>query len=132
MSKTKEEHIHHWLKSAENDFDTASYLLAGKRYVYALFFCHLTIEKISKAIWIKNNEANIPPKMHNLLALLQLSKTEMPNNFIELIVNLNKFQIEGRYPSEIVELTSATENGVAQFFFYETKYLKEWLLKKLQ
>ena len=56
----------------------------------------------------------------------------MPNNFIFLTVNLNKFQIEGRYPSEIVELTSATDNRVALVFFNETKYLKEWLLKKLQ
>lgn len=32
----------------------------------ALFFSHLVIDKLLKAIWVKENEENIPPFTHNL------------------------------------------------------------------
>ena len=132
MSKTKNEHIEYWLKSSEMDFDTASYLLDGKKYVHALFFCHLTIEKICKALWIKNNEENVPPKIHNILKILNQGQIDVDNSFLELINELNKYQIEGRYQAEIFEIEKSTTKNIANNIYNETIKLKEWLLKKLQ
>lgn len=38
MMITKEQHIHFWLKNAEEDFETAIYNFKGKKNVYCLFF----------------------------------------------------------------------------------------------
>ena len=67
----KREHIDYWLKIAEKDLDMMKYLEEGKRYVQALFFGHLYLEKIAKALWVANNLENVPPKTHNLLKIIK-------------------------------------------------------------
>jgi len=46
--------IDYWVKGAFSDIETAELLLTGKKYVKSLFFCHLAIEKILKALVVKN------------------------------------------------------------------------------
>ena len=41
MSNKHEE----WLKQADYDMDTAELMFSGGRYFYAVFMCHLSIEK---------------------------------------------------------------------------------------
>jgi len=48
-----EAHIGYWIKSAEHDFDTKKSLMKEKKYDWALFLCHLVIEKLLKALYIK-------------------------------------------------------------------------------
>ena len=64
-------HIDYWITGALDDEDTMQVLFASKKYVHVLFFGHLMIEKFCKAIWVKNNETNVPPKTHNLMKLLR-------------------------------------------------------------
>ena len=79
---TKEQHIAHWLKSSEDDEITMQALFQSGRYAHCLFFGHLYLEKICKALWIKNNDGNTPPFIHNLVKILDgidtgLSESEM-------------------------------------------------------
>lgn len=53
---TKEEYISFWLSQAEDDWAAVDTLFQGKNYLQSLFFAHLVIEKICKAIWIKHNQ----------------------------------------------------------------------------
>ena len=130
MSKIKEEHIAHWTASAENDWDTVIVLMDSKKWVHALFFCHLCLEKYCKAIWILNNEENVPPKIHNLLKILDLSKITY-DEFAEGLIELNEYQIEGRYTSELTNLYSLTTEKRAKNNFEKSKKIKEWLIEKL-
>jgi len=41
MSEKHEE----WLKQADYDMDTADAMFTSARYLYAVFMCHLSIEK---------------------------------------------------------------------------------------
>ncbi len=50
---TKQELIAHWLKTSEVDEITMHYLFKDGRYAHCLFFGHLYLEKICKALWIK-------------------------------------------------------------------------------
>ena len=74
---TKQQHIDYWMSSAEKDWEIIEYLLKGKKYVHALFFGHLYLEKSAKALWVKNNTENIPPKIHNIVKLLKESDIEL-------------------------------------------------------
>ena len=47
----KKDQIKYWLKSADQDWSAANHLFEKKDYTYALFFSHLTLEKILKAIF---------------------------------------------------------------------------------
>ncbi len=66
----KQEHIDYWIRSSEEDVATMHSLFLAERHLHCLFFGHLSLEKILKALWVKYNENNIPPKTHNLLKLL--------------------------------------------------------------
>ncbi|MHB1688465.1 MAG: HEPN domain-containing protein [Ignavibacteriaceae bacterium] len=37
------------------------------RYDWSLYVAHLSLEKILKARWVKDNEDKIPPKIYNLV-----------------------------------------------------------------
>lgn len=52
--------IDYWAESAEYDFETGKNLLESKKFPYALFFAHLAIEKILKAIVVKNTGEHAP------------------------------------------------------------------------
>lgn len=66
---TKEEQINYWTKTGNDSWQSAEYLLSGKRKVAALFMFCLAIEKWLKAIWVKDNVSNQTPRIHDLQAL---------------------------------------------------------------
>ena len=129
---TKKEHIDYWLKSAEKDWETMKFLLKGKRYVHALFFGHLYLEKILKALWVKNNKENYPPKIHNLLSILKQAKVELEEEQQMFLLKLNQYQIEGRYPEDVEKLYKITDKKLADDYLKQIKTIGECLLKNLQ
>lgn len=58
----------YWLESAKDDWKVARHLYENGDYPYALFFGHLTIEKILKAIYAERTGDN-PPFTHRLVFL---------------------------------------------------------------
>ncbi len=129
---TKQEHIAYWLNSVAEDVETMNYLFAGKRYVHALFFGHLYIEKISKALWIKNNEENYPPKIHNILALLKQANIILEDEQQVFLLKLNQYQIEGRYPEDIENLYKKTDIKLSLDYFEQIKIIAQCLQEKMQ
>lgn len=56
-----ENDIKYWVELAEYDIETANILLERKRYLYVLFTCQQSVEKMLKALVVKiSNE--FPPK----------------------------------------------------------------------
>ena len=129
---TKQDYIQYWITTAKEDSETMSFLFKGKRYVHALFFGHLHIEKICKALWVKNNKENIPPKIHNLLSLLEQAKVKPDEKQLLFMLKLNQYQIEGRYPDDQARLKKITSKELTQQYISEIKKLSSCLLKELQ
>ena len=126
---TKQEHIDYWIGSSDKDLETMNFLNEGKNYVHALFFGHLYIEKICKALWVKNNEGNYPPKIHNLLTILKQANIVLDDNQQLFLLKLNQYQIEGRYPEDIEKLYRATDGKQADEYIDQIKKLD--VLKKI-
>jgi len=95
---TKEQHIDYWIKTADEDWLSVEVLLKTGRYMHCLFFAHLTIEKIAKAHWVKNHEDNIPPKIHNIVWLLEESNVNLDKDMVTFLLQFNRFQLSTRYP----------------------------------
>ena len=101
---TKEEHINYWIDTAKRDWKTVNNLFGTKDYMPALFFSHLHLEKLCKALWIKNNESNHPPKVHNLIKILEEAKIQVTPEQKDFMTIMNGFQLEGRYPDYLNRL----------------------------
>lgn len=93
----KNEHVKHWLQSALRDWDVTRDLIKSKRYMYALFFAHLVIEKLLKAHWVKEHKENFPPHLHNLSALYDMLKFDLPPDLKDELVIITSWNIETRY-----------------------------------
>ncbi|MCF6352483.1 MAG: HEPN domain-containing protein [Cyclobacteriaceae bacterium] len=130
--KTKQEHINFWIEQADDDWVAVDILFNGKKYLQALFFAHLVIEKICKALWIKDNKENVPPRTHNLIFLLSSTKTDLTDNKSEFLLSLNRFQLEGRYPDYLTKMHNICNKQFAKSILDTTKELRLWLLERLQ
>jgi len=130
--KTKKEHIDFWLDQADDDWTAVNTLYKGRNYLQALFFAHLVIEKICKALWIKYNEENVPPRTHNLIHLLSRTPVELNEDKSEFILRLNRFQLEGRYPDYLTKMHSICDESFTDKMIDETNNLRLWLLEKVQ
>ena len=130
--KTKKEHIDYWIEQANDDWNAVNTLFNGKNYLQSLFFAHLVIEKLSKSIWIKHNEENVPPRTHNLIYILSLTPIELTEEKSEFILNLNRFQIEGRYPDYITRMQNICNEHFTKSMLETANQLRLWLLEKLQ
>jgi HEPN domain-containing protein len=101
---TIEEHIAYWLDSADYDLQAANSLLNNGYYVWCLFIGHLVLEKALKVLYVKVNNNKVPPKIHNLLKLAEISNINLTLEQSKFLSDVNRFQIEGRYPEFKTEL----------------------------
>jgi len=107
------------------------YLYKGRKYVDALFFGHLSLEKICKALWIKNNEDNYPPRTHNLVGLSEKSHVSINAEDLEFLDILNRYQLEGRYPDYLNLIYKETTADLCEKYINKIKEIDQWLKKML-
>ena len=129
---TKFEHIKYWIDTAENDWQIVFKLFDSKDYLYSLFFSHLTIEKLTKAIWVKNNVENYPPKTHNILYILEKGEFQLNDDQKDFLLTLNNFQLEGRYPDYKQNIYKICTKEYTETMIEKSKNFRECILKNLQ
>lgn len=81
-----------WLKQAVYDMKTAEAMFNSKRYIYAVFMCHLAIEKALKGLFTQNL-SQVPPKTHNLIYLVEKIQIELPGRLYDFIFTLNGLSV---------------------------------------
>lgn len=57
---SQDQQVEYWVKSANEDVLTADSLFSTKRFLPCLFYCHLFIEKIVKALVVKKTGKPAP------------------------------------------------------------------------
>jgi HEPN domain-containing protein len=129
---TKQDYINFWIEQAEDDWVAVDSLFKGQNYLQALFFAHLVIEKLCKSLWIKYNDGNVPPRTHNLIHLLSSTPIDLSDERSELMLSLNRFQLEGRYPDYLTKLHKICNKQFTVSMLDSTNQLRQWLLEKVQ
>jgi len=122
MSKDHKE----WILQAEYDMETADIMFNTGRYFYAVFMCHLSIEKALKGIFLLKL-GEIPPKTHNLIYLLNKINIK-PNEYIRgIITKLNETNIVTRYPDDLKSLQKDYNRDVVANIMKRSKEVFEWI-----
>jgi HEPN domain-containing protein len=124
---TINEHIQHWIDSAENDLETANILFNSKRYDWCLFISHLVVEKAVKAVFVLNNDNKIPPKTHNLLKLAKNSNLDLSKEQELLFKEISSFNIEARYPQYKQEFYKLCNREFTIKYFNKIKDIFKWI-----
>jgi len=92
--------IQQWLEQADYDLDTAKDLFKSKRYIYAVFMLHLSIEKALKGLYQKRL-GQVPPKVHNLILLANRVELDLTDHRRFFLAMLNDGSVATRYPEQI-------------------------------
>lgn len=133
MAEKNSKTIKHWIESAEYDLESARVMLKGGRFLYVGFMCHITLEKMFKAYFVKA-KGTTPPYIHSLDTLARESGIydELSREQIALIVELDPMNIKARYPGEKNDIAKLLTPKRCPHLISKTKELFEWLMKKLK
>ncbi|MBF0155400.1 MAG: HEPN domain-containing protein [Magnetococcales bacterium] len=119
-------HIDYWRRGSDEDEETAAILLEKGKLREGLFFMHLSMEKVLKAL-VTRITAAPPPKIHNLVQLLQRTNIPMDQDGLKLFRLLNGYCMEGRYPSEVAPPPSEERAGE---IFRQAQEVRKWLISQ--
>jgi len=128
---TKKELIEYWIKTSTHDLEVAKSLYLSNHFDYCLFLGHLSIEKLLKAFWIKNNSDNNPPKTHNLVYIAQNSKIILDDEKFKFLQFVNSFNIGTRYPDYKFKIYQMCDEAFTRKNFRKIRAFHKWLMKKL-
>lgn len=84
------------LDSAKDSFDTAEQLFVLKKYHHSLFFFHLSIEKVLKALCQQKTNQPAPP-IHNLTRLATTAGLTINDEQIEQLDEISSYNVTARY-----------------------------------
>ena len=115
--------IAHWRDSAHEDWEVALDLMARGYVRHGLFFSHLALEKMLKAHVCKNTN-DLAPKLHNLVRLSEVAGLESDERRLDLLAEMNAFNIEGRYPEQLTPEPSPEE---ARSYRERAEEVFQWL-----
>ena len=126
----REKKITYWIKAANNDWKVAVHLFEKGDYPYALFFGHLTLEKLLKAIFI-NKCDELPPHTHRLTYLSEKIGLDLSEEKLEMFEIITDFNLEARYPDEKFSFYKKCTRQFTKKYMDTIEGLKEWLEKLL-
>ncbi|MDO8512357.1 MAG: HEPN domain-containing protein [bacterium] len=124
---TEENLVIYWQEGAREAWKTAEALMASKRYVHTLFFCHLTLEKALKACYVDVNKVPSPP-VHDLNWLAEEAKVSVSDDDKNILAEISKFNIAGRYEDYKLRLHEEATFEYVSRWVGETKRLMDVLL----
>jgi HEPN domain-containing protein len=125
------EKVKYWLESAEDDWRVAKHLFEKGDYSYSLFFGHLTIEKILKAVYVDRLNDN-PPFTHRLVYLAEKASLGLTEGKLRLLEAVTDFNLEARYPDEKFSFRRKCTKKFTQKYLEEIVGLRKWLEKQIR
>jgi HEPN domain-containing protein len=132
LPMTKQEYIKYWILTAEKDWNVVNSLFKDGNYLHCLFFAHLTLEKLLKANWIKDNQENIPLKTHSLVRLAQGTKLSFNEEEMVFLERMNDFQLEGRYPDYQFKIYQRCTKKFTKPVLEKVEEIRIFLIETLQ
>jgi len=119
-----------WLKQADYDMGKADAMFTSGRYLYAVFMCHLSIEKSLKGL-ISKELAEVPPKTHNLLYLLKKIGKKPHKDLLKFITKLNTASVATRYPDDLSKIQAAYTKEITKEMIEKSKDVLKWVKEQL-
>lgn len=128
---SREEKVKYWIKSSANDWIVAGHLFEKGDYPYALFFGHLTIEKLLKGAFVSKSDEP-PPLTHRLTYLAEKIGLNLSPERLEILEIITDFNLESRYPDEKFSFYKKCTRDFTKTYLNKIEEIKEWLLQQIQ
>lgn len=120
-----------WLEQSTYDLKTAESLYRARRYIYAIFMCHLAVEKALKALVVETT-SKAPPKTHNLVNLLKLGQARLTDEQTKFVTRLSLAGIVTRYPEELKRALDDYPPPVTREYLKKTRDVVKCIKQQLE
>lgn len=105
----------YWFDGYKDALLTAEKLYQAKRYHHALFFGHLALEKLLKAVVVKQTKDHASVT-HDLVKLAKDANLEINSKILNELAEINKFNIRARYDNyKLAFYKTATKEYTAKW-----------------
>ncbi len=129
---TNEQHIQFLINQADEDIGATEALLQAGYFGQSLFWAHLTLEKLCKALWVYTNGSENHPFVHNLLRLLKECNVDMTDEQKLFYAEMNQFQTAGRYGDYLQKLENTVTSDVCEKLMTEVKNQIRWIKQQME
>ncbi len=110
--------------------DTAELICNVGRFFYAVFMCHLSIEKALKGLYTAKL-GRIPPKTHSLIYLIERMKMHVPEHTYDFIYTLNRVSTQIRYPDDLHRMLNNFDEEKTRQMIAHSREALEWIKTRL-
>ncbi len=125
-----EKTVTYWVEGAQYDIGVAKSLFQKRKYPYALFFGHLALEKLLKALVVRNTKKHAP-YTHSLPLLASKLNLTIPDKTEKQLLRFMEFYLEARYPEEQRVYYKKCTKEFAQQNLKDIKKVFKWLKEQL-
>ena len=119
--------ILYWRSQAEEDWEVACQLVSSNKFRHGLFFAHLALEKLLKAHVCRRRQ-ELAPRIHNLVRLAELAEIALNDDKLDILAEMNEFNVEGRYPLGFIVGPTKSES---QEYLTKAGEVYQWLTQQL-
>jgi HEPN domain-containing protein len=122
--------VHHWRESSEQNYGTMQNLIKTKEFSWALFLGHLVIEKLLKALYVKELNKH-PVFTHDLLRLANKIDIELPEGYDEWLDEITTFNLNARYDDYQQRFHDLCTIEFFNKWIEKIEILRKWLINQL-
>jgi HEPN domain-containing protein len=126
----RREIVRYWLESSDDDYQAMQSLFDNGHYAWALFLSHLAVEKLLKAYYVKNVDANYP-RIHNLVEIAVKAALDLSAEQKVFLEELSTFNIRARYPDYKNRFQKKANRQYTESQLIRVKEIKQWLREKI-
>ena len=126
-----EQHMKFWLDSAAHDLEAAESLFNASKFDWSLFLGHLVLEKALKAVYVRDNANEIPPRTHNLVKLAEATKLKIDEETKLFLDEITYFNLEVRYPDYKSEFFKKCSSSFCEEKLVRIKDFLQWIKKDI-
>ena len=126
-----EKQVEYWLTESEKDLPVAESMLANGHYNWSLFVGHLVLEKLLKAIYVKEHQ-KLAPRIHDLVKLAKSINLNLSDKQLVFLSEVSDFNMESRYPDEKNQFLKQCNREFAEKYLKQIKEMYSWLKKQIK
>lgn len=123
--------IKYWTITAADDWKTVRHLFQGRRYPQALFFAHLYLEKLLKALIVQHTGKEAPYG-HKLYALALKANLTLDETQHDLLTRATAYNIVTRYPDQRLALYKRLNRKFTEAELKEIHRIGKWIASHIE
>lgn len=127
---TEKDLVKFWIDGSDEASRVAEDLYRLDHRSFCLFFCHLTLEKMLKAVLAKKSPGQ-SYYIHSLSKLATIAELNLPTDWLEVLDEISTFNVKARYNDIKLELYKRATPAYTKRFLNKTKEIKQWLKEQI-